>query len=960
MHMTTTLILSAALALFGRGGGVEIAAHRSFFSGAAEKKLCRTTVFGPMACGRSVTVPAANAEAHSFMNEAIIDTEDDGTKLSGDGAGNEGGGAAVRTVTGRVTEAGTGEELIGATVRLVSPQGERPTGAVTGLDGTFSIVVPVGSETVLRCECLGYAPQTVRVSAAARTLLVTLKVEERRIAEIVVTGENHGRTEAAARAMERSAAAVLNVVSSRTLQLAPDITVGGTLQRMSGVNMERNASGEGRYALLRGMDKRYNFALINGVKIPSPDNKNRFVPLDLFPSDILDRVEVHKSLTADMEGDGIGGAVNLQIKSAPDEPLLAAHVATGYDALYFSRPATAFAHSAIARRSPYERMGRPADYRVTAADFSNRSFRTTQRTPLPDLVAGLTVGRRWADGRLGVLLCASYQNVQRGKDGHLFYRPGKSQWGAEKRQFSERDSRLGLHTKVDYRLSSAHSLALYGGYADMTEAQVRECENGAGGSIRLRWQRQQMADVTLSGRHDIVGSLLRIDWRAVYAYARNAVPDQAEFSLVGDHIASASAATRRWEHNDDASWAVYADGTYDMLSELTLKMGGMVSGRHRKSFFNEFTLDSATPLGSPQVYGRDWQTPADLLLTPRPYGNIGDPLNYRSTECIAAPYITARYHRGSVEAQAGLRGEHTRQTYTLAFPRDTDPRGRQSYWDWLPSASLKWEVAKNRLVRLTYYRAVGRPSFFEIVPYSVINEDYKERGNPSLRHTTADNLDVRFELYHRSSEQLLVGAFYKRIADPIEQGLITEGQDLYLKPMNFGTAHNVGIEIDATKYFRWFGIRANYTYTHSSITTSRQAMDGNDVRLTRQSRPLAGQAAHVANLALLVKDGSRHIDAQLAFGLMGRRLASVSNWADNDIYDNTRTTLDLSFEKGLGRHLALFGKATNLLNTPLTRYVTRGPQTANADKALPRCHGGVVERRERYGQTFLVGLRVTR
>ena len=60
---------------------------------------------------------------------------------------------------------------------------------------------------------------------------------------------------------------------------------------MSGVTVERNSSGEGQYAILRGMDKRYNYTLVNGVKIPSPDNKNRFVPLDIFPSEMLDRLE---------------------------------------------------------------------------------------------------------------------------------------------------------------------------------------------------------------------------------------------------------------------------------------------------------------------------------------------------------------------------------------------------------------------------------------------------------------------------------------------------------------------------------------------------------------------------------------------------------------------------------------------------------------------------------------------
>ncbi len=71
--------------------------------------------------------------------------------------------------------------------------------------------------------------------------------------------------------------------------------------------------------------------------------------------------------------------------------------------------------------------------------------------------------------------------------------------------------------------------------------------------------------------------------------------------------------------------------------------------------------------------------------------------------------------------------------------------------------------------------------------------------------------------------------------------------------MNFGNATNLGVEVDVMKYFNWFGIKANYTYTHSSITTEKRIMDGNDVKACTQTRPLFGQAAHVANLSLLFK-----------------------------------------------------------------------------------------------------------
>lgn len=103
--------------------------------------------------------------------------------------------------------------------------------------------------------------------------MIPLKSDDVALDEVVVVASNPGRTEAGARGIERQAMNVVNVMSAKAIELSPDITVANVIQRMSGVTIERNSSGEGQYAILRGMDKRYNYTLVNGVKIPSPDNK---------------------------------------------------------------------------------------------------------------------------------------------------------------------------------------------------------------------------------------------------------------------------------------------------------------------------------------------------------------------------------------------------------------------------------------------------------------------------------------------------------------------------------------------------------------------------------------------------------------------------------------------------------------------------------------------------------------
>lgn len=179
---------------------------------------------------------------------------------------------------------------------------------------------------------------------------------------------------------------VMNVMSAKAIELSPDLTVANALGRISGITLERSASGEGQYAILRGMDKRYNYTLVNGVKIPSPDNKNRFVPLDIFPAEMLDRLEVSKSLTADLEGDGIGGAVNMVMKDAPDRRQVSANFTMGYSAMYFSRKFDSFRTSPIQDKSPNELHG--SDYAVSITDFTTRNLAVKQKQFVPDLTFG--------------------------------------------------------------------------------------------------------------------------------------------------------------------------------------------------------------------------------------------------------------------------------------------------------------------------------------------------------------------------------------------------------------------------------------------------------------------------------------------------------------------------------------------------------------------------------------------
>lgn len=187
------------------------------------------------------------------------------------------------------------------------------------------------------------------------------------------------------------------------------------------------------------------------------------------------------------------------------------------------------------------------------------------------------------------------------------------------------------------------------------------------------------------------------------------------------------------------------------------------------------------------------------------------------------------------------------------------------------------------------------------MPYQLDGEDYTEKGNPLLKRARIDNLDLRWEWFPSQNEQILFGVFYKYLKDPIETSFEVDQRQTnasYYMPQNLGNAKNYGLEFDVVKYIRHFGLKGNYTYTHSAITTPKRHFLGkNQLETVDQTRPLVNQAPHTANVSLLYKDTNHGWNGQLAASYTGTRLVLVSPYLDSDEWERHFFTLDLSGEK---------------------------------------------------------------
>ena len=265
----------------------------------------------------------------------------------------------AHTLDGVVKDNKTGEPLIGTVIRVKELPNVSTT---TGLDGTFTLhELPDKGKVTIIVSYMSYKTKEMVIDVAKKNKVdIPMDEAQKQLGEVVVTGHREYRSDRSAIETVKNAGNVLNVMSQQSIQLSPDVNVASVLQRVSGVTMERDASGEASYAILRGMDKRYNYTLVNGVKIPSPDDKNRYIPLNIFPSDLMDRLVVSKSLTADMEGDAAGGVVDMVMKDAPSRFQIQANAAIGASD-YFWKNGRAYLtsnRSDYTKKSPYEAFGK--------------------------------------------------------------------------------------------------------------------------------------------------------------------------------------------------------------------------------------------------------------------------------------------------------------------------------------------------------------------------------------------------------------------------------------------------------------------------------------------------------------------------------------------------------------------------------------------------------------------------
>ena len=890
---------------------------------------------------------------------------------------------SAQTVKGKVSEKKTGESLVDAVMVL---KNDHKTYYVSvKLDGSFTFKNIEAGEYTLTARITGYASQTISNVVAKKGTITekSFQLEEAAtdLNDVTVKSSHNKETIDYARNLERVSDVSSNILSAKAIELSPDVTVANSLQRMSGVSMQSSKSGEGRFAIIRGMDARYNTTLVNGIEIPSPSNTARYVPMNIFPADILQRLEVIKTLTPNMEANAIGGVMNLVMKDAPNKQEFKIFAAGGTNTIFGNgNDFVGFYKSDINTKSPQDyNPGKP----VTMANFPTSNLTLYTKSQPIDLQSGLTYGNRYFHKKLGFVLSLSYQDLFRYTKQNLFASGVDPQAIVNangikgdtlnnypsitdiyyNRVYTEQ-KRFALNNKIDYVINSKNKISLYNLYVSMDEYQTRlqsdtTLPSALTYTTRTNWISQSIYNSTLHGEHQLAPRV-SLNWSAAYSLAKQNQPDYAYFSYTNSYGASlqnsqyyahdsgtAGSMTRSWEHNSDQDIAGYINLIVKRTiakREVEFSAGGMYRHKTRDNYYWEYNFSppSKTVYQYADNFSINPAVPYTVSATKDSGSNGGDARNYSVTEDVSAGYGMAKFMATKkLQVIGGLRMETTDQTYNTDLSvLDNGKTGHIYYYDLLPSLHLKYDLKYGQDIRASYFRSLIRPSFNEIIPFTVPagqNEAYASQGNPYLKHTTADNYDLRYSYFPKhSSDELLVGAFLKEIYNPVEvsfqtqqvtlpNGTISHLSSLILTPVNLGTVTNEGLEFLGVKYFGYFGISANYTYTHSATTQVKNyyyyPINGRNNVFINQTRPLQGQAENIGNVSLLYKNKKIGLDMQLAYVYTGERIQTVSNYYNLDVWQAPFGQFDFSFTERVTKKFEVYGKVINLTNEKTNYYI---------------------------------------
>lgn len=877
--------------------------------------------------------------------------------------------AAASSLSGQVTDSTGQATFAGAVVHVE----ETDRSVVTDRFGRYRLTGLEPGAYTITIKYIGAPTVTQTVSIPETDAIIDFVIGDDVAYEdnIIVVGTK--AAQASAINQQRASNSIKTIIDSDGLGNFPDTTVADSLSRAVGISIETD-QGEGRYVSIRGINTDLISSSINGVRTPSPEDR-RGVLLDGVPSDLLDGIEVQKSLTPDVDADSLGGVINLKTVSAFD------------------------------RKDNFLRMKVEGAYNEITEAVSPK--------------ASMTYSNTWND-QFGAAVSVSYQNLaieshnneigewDQDDNGNFFVADDY-----EQRWYDLTRERIGLVANFDWNVNDGTKLylrTLYNRYTDdevRNKFELREFDEEiinvtpnstsirrgeADVEVRLREEVRNIQTYSLGG--ETVEGPWTVDYQASFAYAEEddtnnhdvnfrSTPEQRD-STVGaitlsyddpqQPVISGSALPfllnpenyeldtyeQEFTVNKDTEYAAQMNVSRDSMlgqTPVVWKAGAKYRDRQKTRDQNltfherggltadQFIRSDAEitnwrlanrmfewPDANLTAALRDTFQPNELVVEDTLLESfVGD---FQIDERILAAYGMGTFEIGDATLVAGVRVEQTdvdllgnffAEDSLTAVPREIS----QDYTDILPSLNLRYDFTDRITARAAYYAAVVRPAFGDMAPTALLNDDRDEieLGNPDLEAYDADNFDIGLEFYPTSLSVISIGAFYKSIDNAIfpaefDAADVPSNIDLsFLPAATLATLEDVNTFINVGSS-EIMGVEVNYVQNMGDISDALEGfLFSTNLTLTDSQAtlpdgrevPFLKQSNTVWNIALAYEKGP--IDLRVSGNYRGDYLDQLQG-PELDRYADDRFRVEASAKYRVSKQLQVYLEGKNLTDAP--------------------------------------------
>lgn len=883
-------------------------------------------------------------------------------------------------IAGQAVDRGTGHPVMSVQVFITGGT----IGTTTDLDGRYRLPPLSPGTYSVTFRRIGFQLaqfDSIRVVAdSVTTVNAALDPAVMSLTAIEVKGARVQRAsaEAGLLALQKAAPSVSDGISAEAIKRSPDADAADAVTRVSGISVVDN-----KFVVVRGLPERYSNTLLNGVELPSPEPTKKLVPLDIFPTSLIEAIVITKTATPDRPGDFSGGSVEVRTKEFPEQFVAELSVSQGYNSRstfkqvpmlarrardYLAQPAGRFTHLGILPNV----VTTPNEVRMTErfAESVRNIWDPADRSGPLHTGFGATLGGQIAVGPNPLGIVASVTQSLKTE-----YTPDRlllwlSEAGEPRRGFVYRQTQtaadLGALLNISYRLGGATKLGLKNLYTrNSEETFVRsdgfDTDRGDDAPIRqyqVKYIERRLVQNQLAGEH-VISRLFgsRIEWKATRATAWRDEPDHrtVRYTLPTSRsefiVSPANPNPDMWiRYLTDELRSAQVDATLPIRlrheADASVKFGALYRTKARTFDVTYFRfelsgLEDIETLAPEQIFSPEYMGSHVYL---RPFSGLAD--SYFADEDVGAAYLMV-----DVPALERLRivGGARMESWNLALQRSasdtvTTPLAPEKQArDLLWSANLTYELSDRTNLRLAGFRSVVRPDPREVSPdfYLDLVGGCYSVGYPELDRARVLNADARWEMYPAPGQVVSVSAFYKEFDKPIVEIVGLALSSCRTQPRNAKSARNIGLELEARHAldmlpgsFRHLLASLNVTVVQSRVDLS--GVGGHYAKDT----PLTGQSPFVLNAGLTYTSPGTRYGASALYNYFADRVVRYGI-AEPDplpnLIEEGRGTLDAKVQAKLMRGTTISLSAKNITDaasqftfefpasgTATSEYVRRG------------------------------------